>query len=109
MSARLEHIQNWDELAWQANWSASELAEHCGVSLSTLKRHFNCKMWGSPKSWLTENRQRLAREMLGQRLTVKEVAAALGYKHARQFSREFKNFWGFSPTKNAPCLIKNGE
>jgi len=44
MKKRLQQIQDWPELARQAQWSASALAKHCGVSVRTLHRHFRRHM-----------------------------------------------------------------
>jgi AraC-like DNA-binding protein len=99
MNTRLKYIQNWNELAREANWSASKLAKKCNVSLSTLERYFRETMGKSPKAWLTENRQHNAKELLSEGFSVKETSSELGYKHNNQFSREFRNYWGFSPTE----------
>jgi transcriptional regulator GlxA family with amidase domain len=54
MNTRLNHIQNWPELAQQADWSASVLAKKCGVSVRTLERYFLKTMCKTPKNWLAD-------------------------------------------------------
>lgn len=98
MNSKLNYTENWPELARQARWSASKLAEKCGVSVRTLERHFNKKVGKSPKLWLTERRQCHAIKLLRDGSSVKEVSILLGYKHSTHFSRKFKNYWGFCPT-----------
>ena len=98
MNTRLKEIQNWVDLANQANWSASAVAAECNVSLRTLQRYFNYKMGKSPKAWLFEQRQKRAAELLLKGITVKQVANHLGYQHSTQLSREFKKYWGHAPT-----------
>jgi hypothetical protein len=39
MNSTLNHTQDWDELAGEANWSASALAKKCSVTV-TLESYF---------------------------------------------------------------------
>jgi len=98
MNTRLNQVHNWVELANHANWSASALACECNVSLRTLQRYFRSRMGKNPKAWLFEQRQKQAAGLLRNGIAIKEVANHLGYAHATQFSREFKKYWGQSPT-----------
>jgi AraC-like DNA-binding protein len=98
---KLNNINNWPELARQANWSVGKMAKLCGVSVRVLERHFHQTQAKSPKAWLTEQRQKQALELLDGRIPVKEAAARLGYQHAHHFSREFKAYWGYCPAEHA--------
>jgi transcriptional regulator GlxA family with amidase domain len=97
MKTKLNYIQNWSELAREAEWSASALAEKCSVAVRTLERHFHNQMGQSPKFWLVRQRQRKAIDFLAHGLSVKETARELGYKHAAHFSRDFKKAFGYNP------------
>jgi transcriptional regulator GlxA family with amidase domain len=99
VNPRLNHIQNWPELAQQANWSASTLAEKCNVSLRTLERRFLKQVGKSPHAWLSEQRLHQAIELLRDGSSVKETAACLGYKNQHHFSREFKKQNGHPPSQ----------
>lgn len=99
MNTRLHQIQNWPELAQQAKWSATALAKKCDVSLRTLERHFLTQMGKTPKAWLAEQRQFRAVELLLDNSSVKETAIYLGYKHATNFTRKFKDHWGGCPVQ----------
>src|SRR6185437_6711921 len=90
-----------DRLASQAIWSVANLAKLCGVSERTLETHFRQNMGRTPKSWLSEHRQKLAAALLREGCLVKEVATQLGYKHPTHFSREFRKYWGSPPTRMA--------
>jgi AraC-like DNA-binding protein len=103
MTPHLAHIQNWPELARQAQWSASALAKLCKVSLRTLERHFHKQMGKSPKVWLVEQRQQQAMGLLKAGRSVKEAADGAGYQHASTFSREFKKYWGNCPVIQSPA------
>ena len=102
MNTPLKYIQNWVERAEEANWHVSLLAKKCDVSVRTLERYLKKETGKSPKAWLLEQRQLIAREKLKEGLSVKEAASALGYKHSNNFSRSFKEFWGRCPTGAAP-------
>lgn len=106
MNTRFHCIQNWLELARQANWSAATLAKRCGVSLRTLERYFFEKMGKCLQTWLCEERQRRAIELLRNGCNVKKTAALLGYRHATHFSREFKKGTG-APTERRYDPEKN--
>ncbi|MEI8288538.1 MAG: helix-turn-helix transcriptional regulator [Verrucomicrobiota bacterium] len=98
---RLKHIQNWPELAREAKWSASALAERCGVSVRTLHRYFLRHMGKNTKTWLDEQRQHDALELLRDGSTVKETATYLGYKEPNSFSRHYKSQTGTCPSQQA--------
>lgn len=97
MNTKLNHIQNWPELARQAKWSVSAMARLCRVSVRTLERYFLKQMGKRPKAWLAEQRQKLASELLRDGSTIKEAANSIGYQHASTFSREYKKHWGNCP------------
>jgi AraC-like DNA-binding protein len=89
MNARLKQIQNWRELAEQAEWSAALLAKKCGVSLRTLERHFLEKFGKCPRCWIGEMQQQRALEHLRSGFNVNETANKVGYGHTSSFCRKF--------------------
>ena len=101
MNTKLSHVTNWLELAQRANWSVSDLASLCGVSVRTLESHFLGVFGGPPKKWMNEHRNRLVIGFLKEGLSVKEAAARVGFKHSHHLSRAFKQLWGLSPTELA--------
>jgi transcriptional regulator GlxA family with amidase domain len=101
MNTRLNHITNWPELAGKAKWSAAAMAKLCGVSVRTLHRHFLKNMGKNTKTWLAEQRQRKAHELLGDGRSVKEAAGFLGYKWQKSLSRGYKRHWGICPSIGA--------
>jgi len=102
LNTKLNHIQNWHELARQARWSASALAKQCGVSKDTLRRQFMKQFEKPPGAWLAEQRQRCAVDLLRAGFSVKETADCLGYKQQTNFTRKFKGFWGNCPSFRRP-------
>jgi len=88
MNTKLNHIQNWEDLAQQAKWSVSTLAKLCGVSTRKLERHFHERFGKSPRSWLVDIRGHRAVELVGDGFSIKEAANIVGYKYANNFSRK---------------------
>jgi transcriptional regulator GlxA family with amidase domain len=99
MNTKLNHIQDWPQLAKQAGWSAKGMAKLCGVSVRSLERHFIEKMGKSPKAWMKECRQKKAGKLIQGGSSVKETGVELGYKHSTHFSQDFKKHWGCCPTQ----------
>ena len=82
----------------QLDWSVAELAALVGVSERQLgrllQRHAKC----SPRALVTAERMVLAEALLlADDMTVKTVAARLGYHDHRYFARLFKGHRGMSP------------
>lgn len=100
MNRTLSQVQNWIELAQKAGWCVTRMAKNCGVSVRGLQRYFHQKMGQSPKAWLIQRRQEWAKDLLENGCSVKETAIFLGYRYAHNLSREFKKFWGSSPSES---------
>lgn len=98
MSQRLKTVQEWETLAQSSHYRANELASLCQVSLRTLQRHFRSEYGLTVSGWLREVRLREAYGRLIGGATVKEVAFDLGYKQLSHFSRDFKSYFGVSPS-----------
>jgi transcriptional regulator GlxA family with amidase domain len=90
--------QNWLALAREVNYSSASLASLCGLSVRQLERNFKQTMAQSPKQWLNTLRLEAARELLQDGGSVKQVALSFGYKHSQHFSRDFRSFFGVSPS-----------
>jgi two-component system response regulator YesN len=80
----------------------SDVAGTCGVSAGYLSRLFSEHLHQSFNDYLNAVRLDAAEEMLrsGDQ-SVKEIAYAVGYHDPNYFSRIFKRFRGFSPTRLA--------
>ena len=93
-----EQAKEWEEMARRANYSTAELASLCGVSVRQLERIFQHTFCQSPKRWLNTLRLNAARRLLQGGGSVKEAAFSFGYKHPQHFSRDFRRFFGVSPS-----------
>jgi transcriptional regulator GlxA family with amidase domain len=102
MNSKLNHIQNWPELAKETNWSAAKLAKLCGVSVRTLRRHMLKESGETTKSWLAEERRHHMLQLVRDGAPLKTVSSTLGFKHPTNFSRYFKNSFGVCPSHQLP-------
>jgi AraC-like DNA-binding protein len=97
MGSRLDRVQDWGALARKANYNSRRLAACCRVSLRQLERYCKASLHLAPKEWLRAIRLEDAQKLLLEGLSIKEVAAALGYKQVSHFCREFKRNIGCTP------------
>ncbi len=75
------------------------MAADAGMSVSAFHHHFKAVIGTSPLQYLKTLRLHKARMlMLHDRLGAAEAADRVGYESASQFSREFKRFFGRTPT-----------
>jgi len=80
--------------------SVEDIAAHVGLSRSRLYRLFMAEMKLSPVQLLTQVRIRQACVLLRRGdLSVKAVAASVGYENQLYFSRRFREIMGVSPTQ----------
>lgn len=77
----------------------SSLADDVAMSVSAFHHHFKSVTATSPLQYLKSIRLHKARLLMAQDgLGAAEAAAKVGYESASQFSREFKRFFGHSPS-----------
>ncbi len=77
----------------------SSLAEYCNVSNGYLSRLFSDHLQTSFNDYCNSVRLVAAEELLSEnRLSVKEISYAVGYRDPNYFSRIFKKYKGISPT-----------
>ena len=75
------------------------MAADAGMSVSAFHHHFKAVVGTSPLQYLKTLRLHKARMlMLHDRLGAAAAADRVGYESASQFSREFKRFFGRTPT-----------
>jgi AraC-like DNA-binding protein len=82
--------------------SVARLALDVGMSVSALHHHFKATTASSPLQYLKALRLHKARALIHyEGLGAAEAADRVGYESASQFSREFKRFFGESPSTEA--------
>lgn len=82
------------------NPSITELAEKCNFSVRHFRHVFTEIVGVSPKNYITERRFAKACLLLKTSTTsISEIAQELGYYSQFQFSRDFKNQFGITPSE----------
>ncbi len=82
----------------ERRWSVASLASEVGMSRSLFAARFTAKVGQAPLSYLTRWRMQLAADLLRDaQLTVREVAARVGYESEPSFSQAFKRQFSLSP------------
>src|SRR5688572_11251536 len=96
---RLETITNWDPLIAESGYSVKNLAAHCGYSVRSLQRFISSKFNRGLLDFIADVRLRNAHALLQTGVSVKEVAADLGYKQSSHFCRCFKERYRITPSE----------
>jgi AraC-like DNA-binding protein len=98
--SRLEKVLNHLHDHYQESFEVDQLADMAKMSASTFHRNFQLVTSSSPKQYIKKLRLNRAKELLMDRgLKVNQAAAQVGYESATQFSREFKRYFGQSPSQ----------
>jgi len=97
MSSRLDCVQDWEELAAEAKYEASKLAQRCQISDRQLRRFFLEKFGVTAQDWISQLRLRKAPLFISTGHSIKVTAFELGFKQPSHFCREFKRVYGLSP------------
>ena len=91
----------------------SALADSLAVSAPYLSKLFHEQTGSSPSRYLADLRMGAARKLLmDSRLTIREIAARVGYPDPYHFSKSFKNAVGVSPAQfreEHPAGTQNGK
>ena len=76
-----------------------ELAEHCGISISSLNRLFRDHLGCSPGQYMIQQRLELAARLLMlHNGNIKQIAYEAGFSSPMFFSREFRQHYGMTPS-----------
>lgn len=95
-------IEQWEQVAREAEFNAAKMASLCSISERQLQRLFRRHLHCTPSHWLRELQCRLARDLIIQGYSNKAAANALKFANESHFCREFKKVFGTSPQSLAP-------
>lgn len=80
--------------------SIDDIADHCGLSVSRLAHLFRDQTGTTPQKFLEAQRLDRAQQLLSHtQLSIKQVAAAVGFESQFYFSLRFKRMTGKSPSE----------
>ncbi len=102
MVSRLDRVKDWPVRASASHYRFNELARLCSISRSELRRYFLSRFGKTPQPWMDDLRLAEALKLLRTSdLSVKQIAASLGYEYAGNFARQFGCRYGCSPSRYA--------
>jgi AraC-like DNA-binding protein len=101
-AAQINAALQWMHARYAEPFSVARLAEEVGMSVSAFHHRFKELMASSPVQYLKSVRLHKARALIvNEGAGAAMAAASVGYESASQFSREFKRFFGASPSEEA--------
>lgn len=93
----------------EESWPIVRMAKVAGFSRRTFARRFTAATGRTPLAWLTEVRADRARDLLSStRMTVGEVATAVGFGSVETFRRAFRTRHGMSPSEAQQEKVGSG-
>lgn len=97
----VEQIVNYFEDHYSEKISLDRIAENMYLSTFYISKIFKSETGDTPIRHLINIRLEKAKEILEQNpsLSIKEVAAQVGYEDAYHFSKQFKKHYGVSPSQ----------
>ena len=97
---RMEKVKRMIEEHPFEKLSISEMAKEAGISTRYLQKRFKENYRFTPKEYHLQIQMNMALTMLEQESrSVSAVAERLGYSDAFTFSKQFKKYFGYSPSK----------
>lgn len=103
-----EELLAWIESHLDEPIQLQDLVRQSGYSQRSLRNFFHERFGCGPAQWIRRQRLRIARERLlnpQPEDTVGAIAAAVGYGHPSQFSRDFQKTFGSRPS----ALLREGR
>ncbi len=98
--AKIEKALKLIHISYNSAMNVDSLSALVNMSPSAFHRAFNDVTASSPIQYIKKIRLNKARDLLlEQRVRVSEAAIHVGYESAAQFSREFKRYFGNSPSE----------
>lgn len=96
----LEKIREWIRTHPLERYNIGELAKKAGISRKYFTTLFTRQYRISPKSYQVSQRMNYAKYLLQESdISIKEIAAQLGYTDQYIFSKQFKSIIGYAPSK----------
>lgn len=105
-SNRIAKAVSWLRANYHRTLRIEDLAEHVGMSASSLHHHFKTVTAMTPVQFQKKLRLHEARKlMLLEGLDVGSAGHRVGYQSPSQFSREYSRFYGVSPLRDVGAML----
>jgi AraC-like DNA-binding protein len=104
-SGRLAHVLREINDNFTKRMPVKRLARLAGMSIPTFHATFRAATNSTPLQYVKALRLTRARQMLSEGAFVKTVARDVGYESESQFSREYRRFFGTTPS-SAPAAAR---
>jgi len=98
---QIKQATRWISLQYAQQISIENLSRNLGYHRTHLSKMFKQATGLSPMQFLLKVRMERAAELLqgGMRLSIEQVASSVGYGDALYFSKQFRKWYGCSPTE----------
>lgn len=96
----IEYLKNH---IYDCSFEIEKLHKLCGISDTYFRKIFASRFGMNPKEYVLRERITHAKSILesGDYDSISEIALSVGYNDALYFSKAFKKFYGFSPSKTS--------
>jgi AraC-like DNA-binding protein len=108
-SEPMDRAIRWLMVQYSQQISIEAMARQLGYHRTHLSKLFKQHTGQSPMNFLLKIRMERAQSLLLQPLTVEQVASSVGYSDALYFSKQFRKYYGMSPTQYRTGRFMNGE
>ncbi len=88
------------EKNYSTGFDMDQLARHCGVSRTVFYNKIKGLTGTGPLEFVRKIKMNIARQLLEKGYNVSEVAYQTGFSDVKYFSRQFKAFYGYSPSRH---------
>ncbi|MEM8856843.1 MAG: AraC family transcriptional regulator [Chloroflexota bacterium] len=102
---QIAHAVNFIQSNLDAIVSVDELAQVSNMSVSSFHRAFKDVMGMTPLQYAKALKLHRAQSLLKEGQTAHEAGLAVGYNSPAQFSREYKRFFGVTPSDTRLVLV----
>lgn len=101
-TSQINSALRWIHARYAEPFSVGQIAGEVGMSVSAFHHRFKAATASSPVQYLKSVRLHKARDLIvNEGVGAAQAALSVGYESASQFSREFKRFFGASPSDEA--------
>jgi AraC-like DNA-binding protein len=96
---QVEQAIRWLTLQYYQEISIEQMAQTLGYHRTHLSKMFKQHTGMSPMSFLLKIRMERAKLLLHEKLTIEQVASSVGFSDPLYFSKQFKKWYGRSPSE----------